>query len=757
MEIRIKVPVGVKLVVDWEQSGLDDGPMLSPVEAADRDELLDWRSAAKKCQFDSPEELACAANLTAGQFIDGALNRKWQLATACESPVHAEAFRSAWCTETDSTFPIAAGNKIRTLRAQRDGLDRELSVWQKATGYDTPEQAKARLDAYQSIEKTHAERMDAVLNEWKGATESKSPVTARDLIHNLRSTIRWTDRQYTELDSLKQDIRAWQKATGATDPANAINLSISRNDAQRSFFAAESEVERLKALAGIELAAWQEMTGAKDPNAAYQRFYEIVVARDKACDDVRERDLKIKTQGDAIDEMRRNILTLGNLETGEIVYAIGHSKLRALQSSLDEYIAKLAERDQDLLTAHAEIDRLRKAAQTLGVEIVSDTVSDHEHAKVKAELQTKCREAQTWKEQAERVEKASVARGALLEKIGEALQFNEPIRWDPIPGQVAALKKSELAEKARADAEFKRRVDAETYLHQVDNAQFEFTNVRPGYAKLAEELKTSWKQATDRCASLGDAFRKEKERADVAEGMFRIEQKKFDDEKRQNIEQAGELQRRGELLVKTCEALDVDKWDNLPGAAEGVMEVLGRKTENAYASAEDLSVAQKDITDILTSQLRDVGIASAAGAVAGYFGHLVNTESHLVEVRKLLGAKIGEGVVDAAKRVTGTELHDTKVALNSIRDAITKKSARSLGDLACQSWTDVAARIVGLIDSAIFPLPKPENIEPGQKWAFVMTATNSPYSSNVTDFCDTSGFGFKAYPGDLLSAFYLGT
>jgi hypothetical protein len=91
-----------------------------------------------------------------------------------------------------------------------------------------------------------------------------------------------------------------------------------------------------------------------------------------------------------------------------------------LQSKLDELSAKLHERDQDLLTANSEIDRVKSAAHTLGLvfddtkeldrvrtenralraEIVGKVLSAHpdcarlttELAKTRAELQTKQRE-----------------------------------------------------------------------------------------------------------------------------------------------------------------------------------------------------------------------------------------------------------------------------------------------------------------------------------------------------------------------------
>jgi hypothetical protein len=194
----------------------------------------------------------------------------------------------------------------------------------------------------------------------------------------------------------------------------------------------------------------------------------------------------------------------------------------------------------------------------------------------------------------------------------------------------------------------------------------------------------------------------------MSEDLYQVEKRRCAAEKQQNIAQAGELQRLRGLLVKTCKALGVEKWDDLPEAAEDLFEAIDRNVEKKDI---DLAAAQKDIADILTSQLHDVGIASAAGAVAGYFGSLVKLGSELDEVRKLLGAKIGESIMGAANRVMST---------------------------------------------AIFPLPKPEKIESGQKWAFVMTAKGDrPFGCET--FTDSSGCQFDAKSEDLASAFYLGT
>jgi hypothetical protein len=87
---------------------------------------------------------------------------------------------------------------------------------------------------------------------------------------------------------------------------------------------------------------------------------------------------------------------------------------------------------------------------------------------------------------------------------------------------------------------------------------------------------------------------------------------------------------------------------------------------------------------------------------------IVGDDNRTDELRKLLHAKEGENLVDAAKRV-------------------------------------------------IVPLPKPERVEPGQRWAFVMTSESKLDQFGYARFYDASGSPtFTADSKDFEAGFYLG-
>lgn len=57
---------------------------------------------------------------------------------------------------------------------------------------------------------------------------------------------------------------------------------------------------------------------------------------------------------------------------------------------------------------------------------------------------------------------------------------------------------------------------------------------------------------------------------------------------------------------------------------------------------------------------------------------------------------------------------------------------------------------------AIVPLPKPERVEPGQRWAIAMTANEQTANAKFVTFTDGSGCGYTAFPEDLACSYYLG-
>jgi hypothetical protein len=153
------------------------------------------------------------------------------------------------------------------------------------------------------------------------------------------------------------------------------------------------------AAARAEIAEWEKATGCMTATGAGELIRQL-----------RERAENAEAQAQRICLPVHGIAP----KDGEAVFAVTQSQLdkmdaenrkiraerHAAEMKAEKLSAQLVERDQDLLSANAEIDRVRKAAQTLG--LVSDQSA--ELAKVKAELATKCREAQTAKENAEAAE-----------------------------------------------------------------------------------------------------------------------------------------------------------------------------------------------------------------------------------------------------------------------------------------------------------------------------------------------------------------
>lgn len=95
-----------------------------------------------------------------------------------------------------------------------------------------------------------------------------------------------------------------------------------------------------------------------------------------------------------------------------------------------------------------------------------------------------------------------------------------------------------------------------------------------------------------------------------------------------------------------------------------------------------------------------------------------------------------DDIISRAREFAGLAQHDTKSIVDWCRDAREK------------------------LATAIIPLPKPEKVEAGQKWAFVMTAKSGLEPGNrylAGRFADSERKDYAAFHGDLLSGFYLGT
>jgi hypothetical protein len=275
-------------------------------------------------------------------------------------------------------------------------------------------------------------------------------------------------------------------------------------------------------------------------------------------------------------------------------------------------------------------------------------------------------------------------------------------------------------------------------------------------------------------------------------------------EKERADENARTTTARGILLDKIAEALGCDfNHDSLP---EHVAD-LKRAHDNANDSlvgSDDLANETKEIASILASQLKDAGIESAAGAIAArsVFLSAVWAKSRLAreillggtgesivdatkrvmdrcasleqqiiadgnrtdELRKILHAKEGESVIEVAKRFA-EQLSTSERASNLFETAIVgaRKAAgidqQKPGSGNYVSLTEWCQDAREKLSHAIIPLPKPEKVEAGQKWAFVMKAIEKGSSPPrvVGTFIDSNGSSWCAYQSDLDTGLYLGT
>lgn len=97
--------------------------------------------------------------------------------------------------------------------------------------------------------------------------------------------------------------------------------------------------------------------------------------------------------------------------------------------------------------------------------------------------------------------------------------------------------------------------------------------------------------------------------------------------------------------------------------------------------------------------------------------------------------------IDTAKKESWqTEALTCAMTLTEVRKTLEKKFPH-LGSFANIPWAEFGKKAVSAIESAIVPLPKPERVEVGQRWA-VMTNVGYIYGSRTDDHAvDLSEFG----------------
>jgi hypothetical protein len=99
--------------------------------------------------------------------------------------------------------------------------------------------------------------------------------------------------------------------------------------------------------------------------------------------------------------------------------------------------------------------------------------------------------------------------------------------------------------------------------------------------------------------------------------------------------------------------------------------------------------------------------------------------------------------------------------LERTRDVLLEVNERHASELATcriqlEERTAQRDQLIRDVYGALVPLSKPERVEPGQRWAFVMTCTEH-HLGTTSVFEDASGCRYTAFSKDVINGHYLGT
>jgi hypothetical protein len=363
------------------RTGLDDGPLLGmDLSGDDHAGLSAWRETAKLYDIGSPKEFADMSSMSFGEFVDRKVVREWQ-------------------DETGEKSPKLAGQRIASLVNDVHGQSQRIQAL-----LDERELWRERTNCFYPKEFVFKER------EWIDATQCDTPAKARIRIDSLYES---DERRARAINEALAEIENWKKETGCLTATGAGELIKNR----------DTRIEDLLAKLGAADRVWRVATGCSSPQKAEDRIV-FLEAR--------------------ISEAEKVSAILGKPVSGEAVYAVGstalhemRTKLETAQAKNEELSAKLHERDQDLLTANAEIDRVKAAARTLG--LVSDDAK--ELAKVRAELQSKCREAQTERERADNELRRFNDAHTAIEGMRDALKIPKSFDWKSLPDHAGDIRR----------------------------------------------------------------------------------------------------------------------------------------------------------------------------------------------------------------------------------------------------------------------------------------------------------------------------
>lgn len=293
--------------------------IIGPLVESERTELQEWRTIAKDFGWDSPsgmrgvseqirqwQDISDKATFQIREWETSAKQRGWSTPLDLRGRTAADDAELAAWRDAAKANDFASPAEFASIKDWSFGqyVDRKVNRdWQLATACESPKDAEDLRSA------------------WHSETNCMFPKEAGDKIRTLKSALKL---QESRGDEFVRDVRAWKKATGATDPANAVNVIAEQRDAVR--------------------LEWQEATGAMNPTAASKHIHDM-----KA---------QLLSYASEIDALRKVAQSSAN---GPTVVNIEHGASVTLNG---QTIGHVHNPGRDLAKVRAELDSKRRECAT---------------------------------------------------------------------------------------------------------------------------------------------------------------------------------------------------------------------------------------------------------------------------------------------------------------------------------------------------------------------------------------------------------
>jgi hypothetical protein len=229
---------------------------------------------------------------------------------------------------------------------------------------------------------------------------------------------------------------------------------------------------------------------------------------------------------------------------------------------------------------------------------------------------------------------------------------------------------------------------------------------------------------------------------------------------------------------------DLDAWQEATGASNShqaykMIQELKAQVLSYASEIDALRKAAKSTPDPVVVNIEHGAHVTLNGQT---IGHVHNPERELAKVRAELDSKRRECQTEKERADENARTMNARgVLLDKIAEALGLSSIVNYDKLSehvadmREEWRkdeDTISQVRVLLAAkpgesvldaarrAIVPLPKPEKVESGQKWSFVMTAQSGREAGNsylVGRFKDEAGKHYAAFDADIVSGFYLGT